>query len=203
MLAKTTTTSLFSHVVFFKAHTLLTCVTWWISACMWLWLSHWSQWHIQDRIHQCWCFLIIHRRTWRDTNMLLLCSATIIVIYSPNSAENIIYSCVVNWITCCELSSCVCYSDNILQSYQPAVQHHLRVLHWGHLSSHDGMQHVSYLHSFWFIHRSPAEAHWFIYQKSSVLLVNSLRYTSLGQHCTTQNPEFCQFWSFNCRAVYL
>ena len=68
-----------------------------------------------------------------------------------------------------------CRSNNILQSYQPAVQHHLRVLHWGHLSSHDGdLQHVSYLHlNFWFIHRSLARAHWFIHQKSSVPLVNS------------------------------
>lgn len=43
------------------------------------------------------------------------------------------------------LSLVFCHSNNILQSYQLAVQHHLRVLHWGHLSSHDGLQHVSYL----------------------------------------------------------
>lgn len=48
------------------------------------------------------------------------------------------------------LSLCrLCLSNNILQSYQPAVQHHLRVLHWGHLSSHDGLQHVSYLLFYW------------------------------------------------------
>lgn len=67
---------------------------------------------------------------------------------------------------CHVLSSCLVYSDNILQSYQPAVQHHIRVLHWGNLSSHDGLQHVSNLHRFWFIHRWPDKSHWFIYQKS-------------------------------------
>lgn len=42
---------------------------------------------------------------------------------------------------------CLCvrlsHSNDILQFDQPAVQHHLGVLHWGHLSSHDGLQHVS------------------------------------------------------------
>ena len=81
-----------------------------------------------------------------------------------------IYSCITNeTLTYNKMSVSLCYSDNILQSYQPAVQHHLRVLHWRNLSSHDGLQHVSYLQSFWFIHRSPAALHWFIYQK----LVNS------------------------------
>lgn len=37
----------------------------------------------------------------------------------------------------------VLHSNDILQFDQPAVQHHLRVLHWGHLSSHDSLQHVS------------------------------------------------------------
>lgn len=40
------------------------------------------------------------------------------------------------------------HSNDILQFDQPAVQHHLRVLHWGHLSSHDGLQHVSCLLAF-------------------------------------------------------
>lgn len=80
---------------------------------------------------------------------------------------------------------CLCHSDDILQSYQPAVQHHLRVLHWGHLSSHDSLQHVSYLRRLWFIHRSPAEAHWFIYQK----LVNSARDASPVSEGRLTTPE--------------
>lgn len=60
------------------------------------------------------------------------------------------------------------HSNNILQSYQPAVQHHLRVLHWGHLSSHDGLQHVRYLLRLYCIRRSPAPANWFIQQKNPV-----------------------------------
>ena len=49
--------------------------------------------------------------------------------------------------TCIQMDSRCCASfppsNDILQPYQPAVQHHLRVLHWGHLSGHDGLQHVS------------------------------------------------------------
>lgn len=63
----------------------------------------------------------------------------------------------------------LCFSDNILQPYKPAVQHHLRILHWGHLSSHDGLQHVSYHHRFASGHRSPAQA------RSGASLVNSSR----------------------------
>ncbi len=91
-------------------------------------------------------------------------------------------------------ASLLCHSNNILQSYQPAVQHHLRVLHWGHLSSHDGLQHVSYLH--WFIHRSPAQNHWFIYQKSGVPLVNSSRAASLRERrLTADKVQSSSVWS--------
>lgn len=127
----------------FEAYTLLKyVVTWWIGVCIWLW--HWWLWQIQDRLHQCRCVFTIHR-TW-ERDMTQTCCFYVQALFSHFShdcIEDMVYSCVANWITSCVLSSCVRYSNNILQSYQPAVQHHLRVLHWGHLSSHDGMQHVS------------------------------------------------------------
>lgn len=130
MLAKAATTSHFSNFHVSEAHTLLKDVLTWIVLCMWHWQMHSS-------VEYCRCLLLIHRRTRLDTNRPPLCCGKKYL-----SVLSLIHSSF----------SPLCHSNDILQSYQPAVQHHLRVLHWGHLSSHDGLQHVSHLQCFWFIH---------------------------------------------------